>query len=97
MQLPNCVECGDNKRVTIVEALGDNDWYIVFRVCCSGCGRDWQWQCYFSEPEDMPETPEDVDAYLRMHGYDPEQLVEELRARIKPPLDAALKRLRGEE
>lgn len=39
------------------------------------------------EFEGAPETPEEVDAYLRSHGYDPDTLVAEMRARIMPMLE----------
>lgn len=89
MDLPNCVECGHNKEVRIVEGLADNEWYVLYRVCCSACGGDWLWTY------NIPETEEEVDAYLRAHGYDPEQLVADIREKIKPHLEAAEKRLRG--
>lgn len=47
MTLPNCPECGDNKRVEIVECLGDNEWCACYSVCCTACGNDWLWTYWF--------------------------------------------------
>lgn len=38
-----------------------------------------------NEPAD--ETPEEVDAYLREAGYDPDELVARMQARIRALLD----------
>lgn len=46
--------------------------------------------------EDEPETQEEVDAYLRAAGYEPDELVARLRAKLRPMLDEAQKRLTGE-
>lgn len=56
MKLPNCLECGDNKRVSIVDYLADDDDHSVYRVCCSGCGRDWQWSYWYFDKEQNDET-----------------------------------------
>lgn len=50
IKLPNCVECGNNKQVELVEALGDDDEHTVYRVCCRACGRVWQWSHWYFDP-----------------------------------------------
>lgn len=42
-----------------------------------------------AEPNTPPETEAEVDAYLRAHGYDPEALAAEARAKFGSPLTPA--------
>lgn len=51
VKMPNCLECGHNKRVTTVEALADDDDHTIYRVCCKGCGRNWLWSYWYFDPE----------------------------------------------
>lgn len=44
-----------------------------------------------------PETPEEADAYLREHGYDPEQMVKDIQTKLAPAFEEARKRLFGDE
>lgn len=46
--LPNCPQCGNHEHVAIVEGLGDNEWCVVYRVCCSACGTDWLWTYWYN-------------------------------------------------
>lgn len=53
MNLPNCPECHNNKRVEIVEALADDEYMTLYRVCCSACGGDWTWQHEYDPEEQL--------------------------------------------
>lgn len=80
----------------IVQAL--NDARIYTSGCCCGHGErtgeiflhDGRVLVIMSSFKawEEHETTEDVDAYLRAQGYDPDELVERLRAKIKPHMDA---------
>lgn len=46
--------------------------------------------------EGAPDTPEEVDAYLREQGYDPDSLVSRMKIRISEALDNAKARMERE-
>ena len=44
-----------------------------------------------------PETLEEIDAYLREHGYDPDKLVRDIQQKLAPALDEARRRIFGDD
>lgn len=73
-----CPSCGSE------HIYNGTQWsYDVLTWDCSDCFYQWD-----DEIERDDDTPEEIDAYLRAHGYDPDELVARLREKINPLLDA---------
>lgn len=45
------------------------------------------WDAIFEMTEPCPDTPEEVDQYLRANGYDPDEMIARMRPRIQKALD----------
>jgi transcription elongation factor Elf1 len=63
-EITNCPECGHNKDMSLVEGLADTYDGVLYRVCCSSCGRDWTWEMKLTPLPEFEITDNDEYGYL---------------------------------